>query len=296
MSRNALWQNTAGPVAAADRRRGKSCCGLLSPRANARGYAGFTLLELLVVIALIGLLAALVWPALRAARDRAETARCASNLRQLFAANTLYAADHGHYVPAAQDMFGANRERWHGRRSSASQPFEGHRGPLAPYLGGGGEVRRCGALRYDPDSSNPFEQSCGGYGYNIRGVGSRAYFVASGAEAHRKGVRPAQIREPSRTVMFADAAFPQPYGRPTHLIEYSFAEAYYFVRVDSDGHVSETGRAMPSIHFRHGGKANVVWCDGRVTAEEMTVEGSSQFTEWNVGWFGGADNELFRPY
>ena len=44
--------------------------------------AGFTLVELLVVIAIIALLAALLLPALSQARQQARTARCVSNLRQ----------------------------------------------------------------------------------------------------------------------------------------------------------------------------------------------------------------------
>lgn len=44
---------------------------------------GFTLLELLLVIALIALLASLVFPAVETMRGRAENTACASNLRQI---------------------------------------------------------------------------------------------------------------------------------------------------------------------------------------------------------------------
>jgi prepilin-type N-terminal cleavage/methylation domain-containing protein len=54
----------------------------------------FTLIELLVVIAIILLLAALLMPALRVARGRALRVSCISQLRQLYAANALHAADH----------------------------------------------------------------------------------------------------------------------------------------------------------------------------------------------------------
>jgi len=61
---------------------------------------GFTIIELLVVIAIIGLVAALVFPSLRRAHDNARTAQCASNLRQMGLAMTMYFADnHDHYPP-----------------------------------------------------------------------------------------------------------------------------------------------------------------------------------------------------
>jgi len=90
--------------------------------------------------------------------------------------------------------------------------------------------------------------------------------------------------------MFCDTAFPQPYGNPQYLIEYSFAESYYFVNKDS------LTPAQPSIHFRHNARANVVWCDGHVSSERMTVEYNENYTAFQIGWFGPVDNSLFDPY
>ena len=55
---------------------------------------GFTLMELLVVVAVIGILVALMLPALHIAKQRAMRTQCASKLRQLYAANMSYAGDH----------------------------------------------------------------------------------------------------------------------------------------------------------------------------------------------------------
>ena len=49
---------------------------------NANAAHGFTLVELLVVIAVIGILASLVLPALSSAKDRAVRIQCLNNLRQ----------------------------------------------------------------------------------------------------------------------------------------------------------------------------------------------------------------------
>ncbi len=54
---------------------------------------GFSIVELLVVMAIIALLLALVLPALGGGREAARVAICASNLRQIGVANRAYAAD-----------------------------------------------------------------------------------------------------------------------------------------------------------------------------------------------------------
>ena len=64
--------------------------GIDSPLPKSRG---FTLTELLVVVAIILLLLALLLPMLQGALDRAYTVQCMSNMRQLTQAWILYAGD-----------------------------------------------------------------------------------------------------------------------------------------------------------------------------------------------------------
>jgi prepilin-type N-terminal cleavage/methylation domain-containing protein len=71
------------------------------PRAPARA-GGFTLVELLVVIAIIAILAAMLLPALTAAKAKVQTIECLSNLKQIGIALTAYSDDYADGLIPAQ--------------------------------------------------------------------------------------------------------------------------------------------------------------------------------------------------
>lgn len=64
---------------------------------------GFTLVELLTVIAIIGILAALLFPVFNSARRKGRQAVCTSNLRQIGLSMEMYANDHDEQYPYAVD-------------------------------------------------------------------------------------------------------------------------------------------------------------------------------------------------
>jgi len=63
-------------------------------RTESAQNAAFTLVELLVVVAIVGILGALLFPAVARAKNSGKVTACLNNLRQLQLAWTMYADDH----------------------------------------------------------------------------------------------------------------------------------------------------------------------------------------------------------
>lgn len=76
----------------------RSRCKINSPAVLPR-RAAFTLVEVLIVVAIIGILAAILLPVFNRARQTARGAVCQSNLRQIGLALDLYVNDHNRFYP-----------------------------------------------------------------------------------------------------------------------------------------------------------------------------------------------------
>jgi prepilin-type N-terminal cleavage/methylation domain-containing protein/prepilin-type processing-associated H-X9-DG protein len=169
--------------------------------------AGFTLVELLVVIAVIALLAALLFPVFASARARARQTACLSNLSQIGRAALMYAGDYDERLPSVL-----------ARRTLATDPGI----TLQPYITSL-EVWYCPdratvrPLCTDPRQPLRADQRCMGYGYNLGSGWGPIVFPRS---VLRKGdglTRPdtedyslqigvtlPEVREPSRCLLFGD--------------------------------------------------------------------------------------------
>ncbi|AHF91167.1 N-terminal cleavage protein [Opitutaceae bacterium TAV5] len=72
----------------------------------------FTLIELLTVIAIVGILAAILVPTVSRVRESARTAQCSSNMRQLAQAMLLYAQDNRDLLPRTWGSPAGDTSAW----------------------------------------------------------------------------------------------------------------------------------------------------------------------------------------
>lgn len=210
-----------------------------------RPGAAFTLVELLVVVALVSLLAALLLPALAEARQSGRRVHCASNLRQLSLASSLYWDDHDNvafrYRGAATNggdlwWFGW-LERWN-VGNEGQRAFNPATGALYPYLGGRG-VELCPSFDY-ANAAFKLKAPGASYGY--------------GYNRHLSSVSLARVARPADTVLLADAAQVNDFQSPASP-EHPMLEEFYYV---------STNAFEATAHFRHQGRLNAVFIDGHV--------------------------------
>ncbi len=115
----------------------------------------FTLIELLIVMAIISVLAGLLVPAVAMARKAARRTECASNLRQIAYGFESYLQDNHSVYPAADDPVSTSPAYWlwMGR---------GWRRVLMPYLEGVQQVLYC-----PDDETAPGKWENTSYGYSL---------------------------------------------------------------------------------------------------------------------------------
>jgi len=105
---------------------------------RSRGTAGFTLIELMIVIGLISILGAILVPSFQRARGEANLRACGENLRHLATVVAMYQTDnHGLLPNEPQVPVGSNMARW---MTTSDAYFRRYlsRTPTCPLSGGSG--------------------------------------------------------------------------------------------------------------------------------------------------------------
>lgn len=174
----------------------------------------FTLIELLVVIALVATLIGVLLPSLAGARDAARSTRCASNLRQLATAWTLYAGEHKDMaLPLAywsiEDIGDGEQIFWFASHGTRTTPPDPALGLLAPFLDsprlGAGSVFDCPSQAwgtYRPQGPHRSPTTTYGYnGYYLSPAKTPGWGESIGFRPWR---RLADLERPSELLVFAD--------------------------------------------------------------------------------------------
>jgi prepilin-type N-terminal cleavage/methylation domain-containing protein/prepilin-type processing-associated H-X9-DG protein len=208
-------------------------------------HEGFSLVELLAGIAILGILLAILIPSLGKMREKTNTVNCASNLRQIGVLVGMYVAENDGYLPYWRTWTdGAGSWTWD---NYAHSPTTGGELPrLAGYHPGG----IMNAAQYDaPGSKNLF--NCPSNTSRTRSKGYAANTMIMG-DVRDPSTRKKMISifHPGKMVLIADNA----------MSKENEVNVRWFDR----------SNWRQNIGFnRHGGQANILFCDFSVRAAAL---------------------------
>lgn len=240
----------------------------------------FTLVELLVVIAVISVLMAILMPALAGGRDQARRIYCISNLRQMAIAAHLYSNSNDDYYPIAHysvlTSSVVSEYNWDFTKIRDISTGEIEIAPGVLWQGQTIEkIHQCPSFKGQSTiSSNPFS----GYNYNTSYIGhgeeeqtSTNYFgeitsiqveILPGVFIAKEIVKPARtimVKRPARCALFGDGG----------LVDNS-GDVNRFMRApwQWDGDTNNSLKAAGLQAYRHRAMTNVAWADGHAGSQK----------------------------
>lgn len=262
------------------------------------GSRHFTLIELLMVIAIITILAAILMPALGRARNSAKNIGCISNMRQIGLATSNYTLDNKELFYCA--LTTNTGTLW-------NDPKTAWMGLISPYLGLPAQLNvpaygnykangvfMCGAVKNKGDNGTGKTNGysiC--YGYNTQFFGQTNYVQEGGdpfwgqTRMAKAPIKASVIKKPSKTLTHADARQHNAYELERSLGGYRLMGQEF-------------------VSLRHNKKANALYVDGHAKTEEplWLLSGHPANLPWNA--VNKNDNEWyyawtwttydFRPY
>lgn len=237
---------------------------LTSPKARA-ARLGFTLIEILVVVAIVGILAALLLPAIGRVRESGNQVKCVSNLKTLSAALLIAAGENNGILPMALDQSQLGDQRnWMDKVSNSV-------GRWSSSVTNGGQpnssIYNCPTTKRKGTGSWPATDPCYGVNTSIMGV---VYVGAGPNPTSSKSL--AALNRLSALALIGDA------GGQTGIMDGDFRmNAEAFARDGFPSGMSKLPFQFPAP--RHpsprnsnyaAGALNLAFCDGHVETIKAT--------------------------
>jgi len=227
------------------------------------GKKGFTLLEMLMVVAVIGLLAALLLPGFAAAKGRGRTTTCKNNLRQMAHALAMYDSDYGFLPGCGDSLIGTNNFPWD-FPSTNSWIVR-----IQPYVGTNSDIFSC--PEYEPHMDWKKTIKSDSFGYNAGG--STPFYVDMDKNlglgfGKNHFIRSTALAAPADMVEIGDLQLPNS----------------VWCNIISPWHKQPLGNVNCVVPSRHSGGANIAFCDAHVqwqTQSRWIAENISARSRWN---------------
>ncbi|HUT60505.1 MAG TPA: prepilin-type N-terminal cleavage/methylation domain-containing protein, partial [Phycisphaerae bacterium] len=250
------------------------------------GWPAFTLIELMVVIAIISLLVAMIFPSLSRARELARTTICATRQRNLAIGFTMYHAEYdGVMLPGRFGSSSSTNQYWVGNgwkyrprwvaamgAKTGAYPFDN---PSPVKAGGGDRQDYEREVFICPTAPDWVDERNYAYGYNYQFLGN-ARNHPSGSGWRNFPVKVESLRTPAGTVVAADAMGTAAEYPTDQRLPYtndgqdkqSWGNHGWSLDPPRLTSVSDRGPGdgpadpRTGVHCRHLGKANASFCDG----------------------------------
>jgi len=216
---------------------------------------GFSLTEMLVVVATVAALTAIITPALSRAKRQGRGLICRSNLRQLAIAAAVYIENNdGRYPPAYNTLLEDDRAVFEAWDFTTTKDYATGRVRVVPgTLWEGQTIEKIHQCPSFHGSHNWLADPYTGYNYNT------SYIGHGSGETIQTPARAIDVVQPAHCALFGDGGYA--------------AGANKFMRAPwpSDGD-QFFGRAAGTQAYRHLGRTNVAYADGHTipTAERYT--------------------------
>jgi prepilin-type N-terminal cleavage/methylation domain-containing protein/prepilin-type processing-associated H-X9-DG protein len=211
---------------------------------------GFTIIELLVVVAVLAILLSILFPIFMHAREIGYRARCAANLRQLGTAFTLYASDWAGYWPGPGGLVG-DRSYWSQTGNGGLNSYIRQQGLKSVWC--------CPLLTQWEGKYPPRSYSMNSY---LRTPSDKEYPTCTGV---LRGVQIAGITQPSGTILLYEGV---PRSTDYNDLAYTEDQVYYIYRCANwtwaRGYYPKVLHTIEPGRPWHGRFNNYLYCDGHI--------------------------------